>query len=169
MSQQVHLHMILKLPNILWSDVYRKNSLSYFTNHHQLIGHIKNSRVVMSVCTELAWYSWHLQLIFFVFPLQWGRSPFFLQEERVTKGGMEYSRALLPPSGQQLSSSILKMSSYTHTHTISVHTRKNLIWWDHCAKSPFFNLNMAGSKEHLKHDGRVNQGRHKPLHRRQPD
>lgn len=49
-----------------------------------------------------------------------------------------------------------------HTHPFDTHTHKNLIWQDHCAKSPFLYLNIASSKKYLKHVLRCTRADAKP-------
>lgn len=64
----------------------------------------------------------------------------------------QHSGALLPPSGH----------FKKHPHAFDTHTERNLIWQDHCAKSPFSSLNKAGSKRYLKQRGEVRQADTKP-------
>lgn len=83
---------------------------------------------------------------------------------------VQYSRALLPPSGQLHSGSSYKILIctqkkpviHTRTHT---HTQKIIICQNHCAKSPFSGLNVASSKKYLNSPRKVHQGRHKAVQR----
>lgn len=94
-----------------------------------------------------------------------------LHREKATKRGMwGIVELFCHQVGNYIQAQFWKCTfTFTHTYLWYTHTQKNLIWQDHCAKSPFSSLNMASSKKYLKHPGKVHRGRHKALHKRQPD